>query len=116
MEDQALSPSFDLDPPPSAPTPSPVSKLDRRDTAGLRKRDNLLTGKGGWEGAKSCYGKKAWSSLCKSSILSDRDTLYTPKPSCVSRGRNFKVLLHNKLRLPKVLSMAHIVKILNRFA
>jgi hypothetical protein len=29
------------------PTPSPVSKLDRRNTGRLRKRDNLLTGEGG---------------------------------------------------------------------
>jgi hypothetical protein len=30
-------------------TPSPVSKLDRRLTGRLRKRDNLLIGKGGGE-------------------------------------------------------------------
>jgi hypothetical protein len=34
---------------------NPVSKLDRRRTGRVRKRNNLLTGKGGgdWEGAKS---------------------------------------------------------------
>ncbi len=34
--------------------PSPVSKLDRRDTVIRRKRDNLLTGEGGgWSGRGS---------------------------------------------------------------
>ena len=43
------------------PSPSPVSKLDRRHTGRLRKRDDLLTVKGG--GAKSDDGEKAWSSI-----------------------------------------------------
>ncbi len=30
------------------PPPPPLSKLDKRHTARLRKRDNLLTGEGGW--------------------------------------------------------------------
>ncbi len=102
----------------SSPTPSPLSsQYHRRQTAELRKIDNLLTGEGG-----AGVGKEPimqWQEslvLNKSAILSDRDNLYTPKSSCVSRGWNFKELLHNKLRLPKVLSMAHIVKILNRLA
>jgi hypothetical protein len=52
------------------PHPPPVSKLERRHTGRLRKRDNLRTGKGK-AGAKSYDGEKAWSSglslntLCK---------------------------------------------------
>jgi hypothetical protein len=34
------------------PPPSPVSKLDRRHTERLRKRDNLLTGEGVREGGR----------------------------------------------------------------
>ncbi len=49
IEDQAFSPSYYLPPPPHPP---PVSKLDRRQTGRLRKRDNLLIGEGG-RGAKS---------------------------------------------------------------
>jgi hypothetical protein len=37
---------YDLDPPPSPHPPSPVSKLDRRHTGRLRKRENFLTGEG----------------------------------------------------------------------
>jgi hypothetical protein len=44
------------------PPPSPVSKLDRRHTGRLRKRDKLLTGEGG-RGAESYDGEKAWSSI-----------------------------------------------------
>jgi hypothetical protein len=48
----AVSKSLGLDlAPPQSPVPtpstSPVSKLDRRQTGRLRKRDNLLTGEGG---------------------------------------------------------------------
>ncbi len=47
-EDQAFYPSYDLAPLPPPPTSSsPVSKLDRRHTGRLRKRDNLLTRSGG---------------------------------------------------------------------
>jgi hypothetical protein len=47
------------------PTPSKVSKLDRRHIGRMRKRDNLLTGKGGGRGreAKSYDGKEAWASI-----------------------------------------------------
>jgi hypothetical protein len=38
-----FSESYNLAPP---PPPSPASKLDRRHAGRLRKRDNLLTGKG----------------------------------------------------------------------
>jgi hypothetical protein len=48
--------------------PSPVSKLDRQHTGRRRKRDNLLTGGIGWEGAKS-YDRKPGSSI-NHSILS----------------------------------------------
>ncbi len=42
--------------------PPPVSKLERRHTGRLRKRDNLLTGEGGgWGGVKSY--ERAWSSI-----------------------------------------------------
>ncbi len=50
---------------PSPPPPSPVNKLDRRNTGRLRKRDKLLVG----EVAISFDGEKAWSSLYHS-ILS----------------------------------------------
>jgi hypothetical protein len=43
VEDQTFLRSYDFG---STPAPSPVSKLDRRHTGRLRKRDNLLTGKG----------------------------------------------------------------------
>ncbi len=57
----------------SSPTPllpSSVSKLDRRHTGRLRKRDNLMTGEwgGGGRGAES-YDRKAWSSI-NHSVLS----------------------------------------------
>ncbi len=72
-EDEVLSPSYDLAPSPP-PAPSRVSKLDRRHTGRLRKRDNLLTEegrkgggggaksyeKGGGGGAKSYDVEKAW--------------------------------------------------------
>ncbi len=46
--------------------PSPISKLDRRHTGRLRKRDNVLTG--GWgegegEEQNQYDRKKAWSSI-----------------------------------------------------
>jgi hypothetical protein len=53
IDGQALSPSYDLAP------PSPISKLDRRHTGRLRKRDNLLTWGGGGRGAKSYDCEKA---------------------------------------------------------
>ncbi len=45
VEDKAFSPSYDMAPP-TSPL-SLISKLDRRHTGRLRKRDNLLTGKRG---------------------------------------------------------------------
>jgi hypothetical protein len=48
---------------------SPVSKLDRRHTGRLRKRDNLQTegrwggGEGSGRGAESYDCKKSWSSI-----------------------------------------------------
>jgi hypothetical protein len=49
IEDQASSSSYDLAPS-YPPPPSPVSKVDRRHTGRLRKRNNLQTGEGlrGW--------------------------------------------------------------------
>jgi hypothetical protein len=48
IEDLALLPSYA-----TAHFPSPVSKLDRRHTGRLGKRDNFLTGEGGsGDGAK----------------------------------------------------------------
>jgi hypothetical protein len=45
----------------------PVSKLDGRHTGRQKKRDNAQTGErvggGSGGGAKSCDGKKAWSSI-----------------------------------------------------
>jgi hypothetical protein len=50
VKGQAFSRTYDLAPRPTLPpsSPSPVSKLDRRHTGKLRKRDSLLTegGKG----------------------------------------------------------------------
>jgi hypothetical protein len=52
------------------PPSLPVSKLDRRHTGRLRKRDNYLMGEGGVQvGAKADDGAKAWSSI-NYSILS----------------------------------------------
>ncbi len=69
-EDQTFSLSYDLAPPSTPSHLSPVSKLDRRHTGRLRKRDNLLTGEGGWGGggAKSYDGEKAWSSINHSKL------------------------------------------------
>ena len=50
IEDQAFSPSYDLAPP--SPSSS-ASKLDWRRAGRLRKRDNLLTGDGGWGRGRS---------------------------------------------------------------
>jgi hypothetical protein len=61
--------------------PSPVSKLYRRHTGRLRKRDNLLAGGGGWGGAKSDNGEKVWYSL-NHSILSAYKFTYTLKGLC----------------------------------
>ncbi len=49
---------------------SPGSKLDRRQTGKLRKRDKLLTGEGEWgrRGAGPCDRKKAWSSINHSTL------------------------------------------------
>ncbi len=46
IEDHAFSPLYDLAPPPPQVPLSPVSKLDRRYTVRLRKRNNLLTREG----------------------------------------------------------------------
>jgi len=48
IEGQAFSPSYFVPNP-----PPPDSKLDRRHTGRLRKRDNLLTGEGGWGWVRS---------------------------------------------------------------
>jgi hypothetical protein len=56
IEDQAFSPSYDL-----APPPHPlISKLVRRHTGRLGKRDNMLTGRGrGGGGDESNHGEPA---------------------------------------------------------
>jgi hypothetical protein len=60
--------TYDLAPCP--PQPSPVSKLDRRHTGRLKKKDNLLSEEGGGRrGAESYDRKKVWSSI-NHSILS----------------------------------------------
>ncbi len=64
------------------PPPLPVSKLDRRHTGRLRKRDNLLTGerrKGVGEEPNTCDHKKAWSSI-NHSILSGLASAVTSVP------------------------------------
>ncbi len=45
--DQAFPPSYNLATPPLIYPLSTVSKLDRRPTERLSKKDNLLTGEGG---------------------------------------------------------------------
>ncbi len=42
--------TYNLAPPHPFPAPSPISKLDRRHTGKVRKRENMLTGedRGGW--------------------------------------------------------------------
>jgi hypothetical protein len=54
-------------PPTSSGSPKSVSKLDRRHTGRLRKKDNLETLEG-WGGAKSYDSEKAWPSI-NNSIL-----------------------------------------------
>ncbi len=49
LEDQAFWRSFELAPRPTPTPPPPVSKLERRHTGRLRKRDNMRTGEGGGE-------------------------------------------------------------------
>ncbi len=59
--------------------PPPVSKLDRRHTGRLRKRDKLLTGEGGKrvsEGPVHMTGKKAWSSINHSVVSSAAQALH----------------------------------------
>jgi hypothetical protein len=66
----AFSRSYDFDF--ALRRPPPVSKLDRRYTGILRKRDNLLTGEGGKgvsEGPITYDRKNVWSSI-NHSILS----------------------------------------------
>jgi hypothetical protein len=58
--------SYDLAPSPPSHPPSAISKLDRRHSGKLRKKDNLP--KGEWEekvgrGSESCDRKKDWSSI-----------------------------------------------------
>jgi len=57
-------------PPPPPPPHSPISKLDRRHTGRLRKRDNLLSEEGGGE-ARSYDGEKAWYSINYSILSSE---------------------------------------------
>jgi len=65
MEDEKEGMSRRQDSAPSPP--SPMSKLDRRHTGRLRKRDKFLTGEGGrgWGrmSRKACDNKKALSSI-----------------------------------------------------
>jgi hypothetical protein len=62
-EDQAFSPSFAMAPPPPRPPPSLVSKLDRRHTRSLTKRQLAdVIGGGGGRGAKSQIIRR-WESL-----------------------------------------------------
>ncbi len=59
---------------PSPSSPSPISKLDRKHTGRLSKRDNLLTGEG-W-GAESYDREKAWSSINQSLLSAWGGRLY----------------------------------------
>jgi hypothetical protein len=66
LEDQTFPPKYNLAHPPPPPPPFPVSKLDRRHTGLLRKRDNLLTTGGGRQIIRR---RESWSSM-NHSILS----------------------------------------------
>jgi hypothetical protein len=66
IEDQAFSPSYELAPSPSPPTPHPSVSSTGDTGRRLRKRDNLLTEEmevGEGEEDKSYDGEKAWSSI-----------------------------------------------------
>ncbi len=68
------------------PPPLPGSKLDRRHTGRLRKRDNLLTGEGGDGGRRGADCKNAWSTM-NQSILSASNvpqflSVFLSKPVC----------------------------------
>ncbi len=64
IEDQAFSASNDLASPFPTPPSSPASKLERRHTVRLKKRDNLLTEEEG--GAILYESEKPWSSISHS--------------------------------------------------
>ncbi len=106
IRDQAPLRSSDLTHPPPPSPLSPFSKLDRRQTGRLRKRDKFLTGSGakaGGQGAESCDCKKAWSSI-NYSILSGVPTVPVPKievkiSRCSSVARKILVFFRNKAKI-----------------
>ncbi len=64
--------SYDLAPPTPTYSPFPFSKLDRRHTGRLRKRDSLLTeGVGGDGGGAESNGRKKACSSINHTILSE---------------------------------------------
>jgi hypothetical protein len=66
-EDQAFSPSYNKAPPPPSPPPlSPISKLDRRHTGRLRKRDNQREKVAGGGGGAKTYDSERILVLYKS--------------------------------------------------
>ncbi len=80
------------------PPPSTVSKLDRRHTGRMRKRDNLLTWKGGGEGEEPNH-KKAWSSR-NYSIFSAVNYSFTGANKQIQyRGGSFNYFELSRLRL-----------------
>ncbi len=75
IEDQTFMSPYDLPPPtPNSPL-SPISKLNRRHTGRLRKRDNLLTG--GGSGRRD--SEKALSSIKSFNTLWGERSTGTPK-------------------------------------
>ncbi len=79
LEDQAISPLFDLAPHPSPRPRFPVSKLDRRNTGRYEKERQLADGRlgagGGGGGARSYADEKAWSSVNHSILSGPHKTL-----------------------------------------
>jgi hypothetical protein len=75
----------------SPPTPSPVSKLDRRRTGILRKRDDLLTGESkGWGWARSQFIRQQESLVLYESF----NTLW-PGAALAARERPVKRMEHH---------------------
>ncbi len=87
IEGQAFSWSYDLVPRPPPPPSCPVSKLDRRHTGKLKKRDNLLTGEGG-EGVGEEPNHRPQESL----------VLYNPFNTLCKHAPVLLLLLFNKIK------------------
>ncbi len=89
--------------------PPHPSKIDRRHTGRLRKRDNLLTGEGGGGGggAKSYDSMKAWSSINHSKLSDANPIILCINCTCVYHSwiclhktlYNYVIRLRDPLRI-----------------